>query len=135
MINFGHCRDGRFATAARNALLDRDARGQTLDEIDIGSFELFDELPRVRRHAVEKSSLSFREQNVEGKSRFAGAAQTGDHDHLVARNFDIDVFQVVLTRAVDRNCAVVTVCSKTWSRLGGTRQFNAVILSVSEEPL
>src|SRR6266567_2327279 len=90
MINFGHCRDGRFATAARNALLDRDARGQTLDEIDIGFFELFDELPRVRRHTVEKSSLSFRKQNVERKSRFARAAQAGDDHHLLACTVDLD---------------------------------------------
>src|SRR5438128_5324808 len=115
MINFGHCGDGRFATAARNALLDRDARGQTLDEIDIGFFELLDELPRVRRHAVEKSSLSFRKQNVEGKSRFAGAAQTSDHDHLVAWNLDVDAFQVVLTRAVncDRAVAVLSIRERT----------------------
>ena len=76
--------------------------------------------------------MSFREQNVEGKSRFARAAQTGDDHHLVARNLDVDVFEVVFARTVDRDHAVVAVCPKTWSGLGGARQSSAVILSVSE---
>ena len=87
MINLRDRRDGRFAAAARDALLDRDARRQAADQIDIRFFELLDELPRIRRHAVEKPALSFGEQDVERERRFAGAAQPGDDDHLVARDF------------------------------------------------
>ena len=67
MIDFCNRRDGRLAAATRDALLDRDTRRQTLDKIDIRFFELLDELPRVRRHAVQKSALSLGEENVEGE--------------------------------------------------------------------
>ena len=86
MVNFRDRGDGRFAATARDALLDRDGRRQAFDQVDIGLFQLLHELPRVGRHAVEKTALAFREEEVEGEGRFARAAQAGDHDHLVARN-------------------------------------------------
>ena len=128
MINFRHRRDGRFAAAARDALLDRDTRRQTGDKIDIGFFELLDKLPRIRRHAVEKSALPFREKNVERERRFSRTAQSGDHHHLVARNFDVDVFQIVLARAMDADCAIAAVNSET-RRAFAARAAFAVILS------
>src|SRR6267143_3866410 len=74
MIHFRDGCDGRLSAAARDALLDGHARWQTGDKVDIWFFELLDELPRIGRHAVEKSSLAFREKNVESERRFAGAA-------------------------------------------------------------
>ena len=71
MINFCHRRDCRFAAATRDPLLNRDTRRQAFNKIDIGFFKLLDELPRIGRHAVEESSLSFRKQNVERERRFA----------------------------------------------------------------
>ena len=71
MINFGHCRDCRFAATARNALLNRHTGRQPADQINIGFFELLNKLPRVGRHAVEKAALSFGEQDVEREGRFA----------------------------------------------------------------
>src|ERR1700682_99778 len=130
MINFRHRRDRRFAATARDPLLDGDARRQTGDKIDIRFFELLDKLPRVRRHAVEKTALPFREKNIERESRFAGAAQTGDHDHLIARNFDGKVFQIVLARAINRDGVIVTVCCKAWRGFSRSRYFFAIILSV-----
>src|ERR1700681_2912656 len=52
MINFRDGRDGRLAAAARDTLLDRHARWQTGDKVDIWFFELLDALPRIGRHAV-----------------------------------------------------------------------------------
>jgi hypothetical protein len=49
--------------------------GNPLDQINIWFFELLHELPRIRRHAVEKPALSLGEQDVERDRRFAGAAQ------------------------------------------------------------
>ena len=66
MIDFSHGRDGRFTTTARHPLLNRHARWQAFDKIDIRFFKLLDKLSRVGRHAVQKSALSFREENVEG---------------------------------------------------------------------
>ena len=41
--------------------------GQAFDEIDVRFFQLLDELPRVGRHAVEKTALPFGEEDVEGE--------------------------------------------------------------------
>ena len=101
MINLGHRGDGRFAAATRDALFDGNGRRQALDQIDIRLLQLLDELPRVGRHAVEKTALSFGEKNIEGECGFPRAAQAGDNDHLVARDFERDVLEVMLARAVN----------------------------------
>ena len=75
--------------------------GTPFHEIDIRFLQLFDELPRVGRHAVEKAALPFREKNIERDRRFSGTAQTGDDHHLVPRNIERDILQIVLARTVD----------------------------------
>src|SRR5206468_9485985 len=50
---------------ARDPLFNRNSGRQSANQIDVGLFKLLDELPRVRRHAVEKAPLPFGEQNVE----------------------------------------------------------------------
>ena len=59
MVNLRHRGDGGFATATCDALFDRHARRHAFHEIDVRFFQLFDELPRVGRHAVEKAALTF----------------------------------------------------------------------------
>src|SRR5262249_2278556 len=132
MVNFRHRRDGRFAAAARHPLFNRHARRQSADQIDIGFLELLDELPSIRRHAVEKTALPFSKQDVEGESRFAGAAQTSNYYELLTRDLDIDVLEIVLTRSVDVNGAVALTHAKSGSGFCSSRQLNAVILSASE---
>jgi hypothetical protein len=66
-----------------------------------GFLELLDELPRVRRHAVEEPPLAFGKEDIEGEGRFAGAAEAGDDDHLVARDRERNVLEVVLAGAAD----------------------------------
>ena len=65
MVNFGHRRHSGFAPTARDPLFNRNSGRQSANQIDVGLFKLLDELPRVRRHAVEKAPLPFGEQNVE----------------------------------------------------------------------
>ena len=88
MINLRHGRDRRLSAAARDALLNRHRGGQAFNQIDIRFLELFDELPRIRRHAVEKTALALGKENVESQRRFAGSAQAGNDDQLVPRNID-----------------------------------------------
>ena len=114
MINLRHRGDGRFAAAARDALLDGDAGRHAFDQIDIRLFQLLDELPRVGRHAVEKTALPFGKKNIEREGRFARTAQAGDDHHLVARNIERDVLQVVLARAVDADG--VAASAERWQR-------------------
>ena len=132
MINLGHRRDRRFAATAGDALLDRHARRQTGNKIDIRLFQLLDKLPRIRRHTVEKSSLPFSEQNIERERRFTRTAQAGDHHHLVARNLDVDIFQVVLARAMDANRAIAALNSETWRRFCCSREFLLVAVAVNQ---
>src|SRR3546814_5401594 len=40
---------------------------------------------------------------VEGERRLAGAGQPGDHHQLVAGQGDVDILQIVLARAADRD--------------------------------
>ena len=40
-------------------------------------------------------------KNVECERRFSRPAQTGDDHHLVARDFDVDIFKIVFPRAVN----------------------------------
>src|SRR5690348_12823486 len=127
MIDLGHRRDRRFSAATGYPLLNRYARRQTGDKIDVRLFKLFDELSRIRRHAVEETALPFRKQTVERESRFSGAAQAGDHDHLVARNFHVDVFQIMLARTVDPDSAVRSVDLETWRRFRCASELNVLI--------
>jgi hypothetical protein len=57
-------------------------------------------------------------RNVERDRRFAGAAQPGDDDHLVARDREIDVFEIVLARAVNMDRAVSSRIGERTRHLG-----------------
>src|SRR5690554_2459000 len=70
--------------------------------IDVGLLHQFKELAGIGRQAFDVAPLAFGIDRVEGERRLAGAGQAGDHDQLVARDVDIDVLEVVLTRAADR---------------------------------
>ena len=96
LMDLGDGSHGRLAAAARDPLLDGDARGESLDRVDIGLFQLLDELPRIGGHAVEEAPLALGEENIERKGRLAAAAESRHHDHLVARNVDGDVLEVML---------------------------------------
>src|SRR4029077_2737175 len=74
MVDFGHRCDRGLAAATRDTLFNRHTRRQAADQINIGLFELLDELPRIRRHTVEKAALSFGKQDVERERRLARAA-------------------------------------------------------------
>ena len=67
VIDLGDCGDGAFSSAASDALLDGHARRQPGDAIHVGFFELLNELPRVWRHDIEKTPLSFGEEQIEGE--------------------------------------------------------------------
>ena len=119
MINLCHRGNGGFASATRDPLLNGDTGRQAADQIDIRLLQLLYELPRIRRHAVEKTSLALREKNIKCERRFAGATQTGNDHHLFPRNFDVDVFEIVLPCTVDLDRAVAPAKSKSWCLFSG----------------
>ena len=93
--------DGAARTAGPGALLDREHGRQTVDEIDIGALQLVEHLPRLRRQALHVFPVALGVNRVEGQGRFARTARAGDDHELAARNAQLEVLQVVLTRAFD----------------------------------
>ena len=91
--------DRRGASAAREALLDRDRRRQPGEEIDVRLRHDVEELPGVRGQAVDVAALSLGVEHVEGERRLARAGQPREHDQAIARQLEGDVAQVVLARA------------------------------------
>ena len=78
-----------------------------MDGVDIGPGHLLDELPGVGIERVEKPALAFRKKNVESERAFAGTADAGDDDKLVAWDADGKVAEVVFARALDGDPARV----------------------------
>ena len=98
-MDFGDRADGGARVAAGGLLLDRDRRRQALDAVHVGLAHQFEELARVGGQAFDVAALALGVDGVESERGFAGAGQAGDDRQAVARDYDIDVFQVVLARA------------------------------------
>ena len=64
---------------------------------------LAEELPRVAGQRFNVAALTLGVDRVKRQGRFARAGQAGEHHQLVARNLDVDVFQVVLSRTFNVN--------------------------------
>ena len=63
--------------------------------------ELVEKLPRVRRKGFDVFALAFGVDRIESERRLAGTTDAGNHDQLVARNLQREIFEIVLTRAAD----------------------------------
>ena len=59
--------------------------------------ELAKKLASVSRQRLDVPSLPLRIDRVECERRLARAGESGEHDQLVTREFEIDVLQVVLS--------------------------------------
>ena len=73
---------------------------QAVDRIDVRPLHLVQELARVGGQRLDVAPLAFGVDRVEGQRGLSRAAQTGDHGQRVPRNFDVDVLQIVLARAM-----------------------------------
>jgi len=92
MINLGDGGDGALAAAATVALLDADGGRDAGDEVHVRAGELLNELAGVDVHRIEEAALALGEKEVEGERAFAGTADAGDDDELVARDGEREVF-------------------------------------------
>ncbi len=86
--------------------------------VDIGALHSPDELPRVGRQRLHIASLPLGIDRVESQRRFARTRKAGYHDQLVARYFEIDVFEVVHPRA-ENPYLIFTHCIIVICRRGG----------------
>ncbi|MEX2153021.1 MAG: hypothetical protein WD825_06740, partial [Gemmatimonadaceae bacterium] len=87
----------------RILLLDRDRRGQALDDIDVGLLHALEELARIRRQRLDVPALSFGVNGVKRERRLARAGRSCDDGEGAARNLEVDAFQIVLASASDAN--------------------------------
>ena len=96
VVDLGDGADRRARVAGRRLLVDRDGRRQAFDEVDVRLVHLAQELAGVGAQRLDVAALTLGVDGVEGQRGLARARQPGEHDELVARQFDADVLQVVL---------------------------------------
>ena len=111
VVDLGDGADGRARIARSGFLLDGDGGRQAVDLIDVRLLHHLKELAGVSRQALDIAALALGIDGVEGERGFARAGQAGEHHQLVARNVEIDVFEVVLAGAADRDHAGVAPAS------------------------
>ena len=98
VVDLGHRADRRARVARGRLLVDRDRRREPLDRVDVGLLHQAEELARVGGERLDVAPLPLRVDRVEGQARLTGPGKAGDHDQRVARQLDVDVLEVVLTR-------------------------------------
>ena len=103
VVNLGDSADRRARVLRGGLLVDGDGGRQTVNIVHIRLVHLTEELPRVARQRFNVAALTLGVDCVKRQGRFARAGQTGEHHQLVARNLDVDVFQVVLSRTFNVN--------------------------------
>ena len=99
ILNLGDRAHRGTGVVARGLLIDRNSRGQAFDRIDIRLIDLAEELTGVSRQTLDITALTFGKDRVERQRALAAPTHTGEHHHLVARNGDIHVFEIVLARS------------------------------------
>src|SRR5262249_6953242 len=100
IVDLGDGANRRAGAAAGGFLLDRDGGAEALDGIDFGALHLVEELARVGGESLDVAPLTFGVDGVEGQRALTRPAQAGDHREAVARNLDVDVLEIVLSRAM-----------------------------------
>ena len=101
VVDLGDGADGGARVFRRRLLLDRDRGRQAVDLVDVRLLHHLQELARIGRERFDVAALALGIDGVEGERGFAGAGEAGEHHELVARNFEIDVLEIVLARAAD----------------------------------
>ena len=99
VVDLGDRADRRPGVARGRLLVDGDGRRQPLDEVDVGLVHLTEELAGVGGQRLDVAPLAFREDGVEGQRGLAGARQSGEDHHGIARQTDVHVAEVVFAGA------------------------------------
>ena len=76
-------------------LINGDRGRETVDEVHVGLIELSQKLSRVRRKGFHETPMAFRVKCIERKRGFTRARKSRENNQFVARNIDVDVFQVM----------------------------------------
>ena len=103
IVNLRHGAHGGAGILGRGFLVNGNRRGETFNIIQIRLFHLAEKLTRVGGEGLHIPSLALRVNGVERQRGLSGAGKSCKYNQLVAGNMDVDVFQVMLPRAFDKN--------------------------------
>ena len=106
IINFRHGAHGGTRVVAGGFLVNGNRRGKAGDLVHIGLFHLAQEHAGIAGKAFHIAALAVRKDGIKGQAGLAGAGKARHNNQLVARQNQVDVFQVMLPRALDRNAVV-----------------------------
>ena len=98
IADLGYGTDRRTGILVGGLLLDGHHRAEARDLIDVGPFHRSDELPGIGRKRLHIAALPFGIDRIESQGRLAGTRKSCDDDQFPARNFQIDVLQVMHPR-------------------------------------
>ncbi len=101
IVDFGDGADRRARVLRGCLLFDRNGRRQAVDLIDVRLLHHLQKLARIGRERLDITPLAFGIDRVEGERRLAGARQSREHHELIARQFQIDVLEIVLARTAN----------------------------------
>ena len=80
---------------------------EAVDLVDVRLLHHLEELARIGGERLDIAALALGIDRVERERGLAGARQPREHDQLVARDVEVDVLEIVLARAADRDHAGV----------------------------
>ena len=103
VVDLGDRADGGAGVVGRRLLFDGNGRRKPFDVIDIRLLHHREKLASVGGQGLDIAPLPLGIERVECQRRLAGTGQSRDHDQPVARNVEVDVLQIVRTRAAHRN--------------------------------
>ena len=86
VIDFCDRADGTTAISGPIVLVDAQGRLQTIHEVNIGSRERTEKLPRMHRQRFHELPLALGVDRIERQRAFAAATTTGDDHQLITWN-------------------------------------------------
>ena len=101
VVDLGDRADGRARVAVGGLLVDRDRGAEPLDEVDVGSVDLPEELAGVRAQRLDVAALALGEDRVEGEAGLSGAAEAREDDERITRDVEVDVLEIVHAGTAD----------------------------------
>ena len=103
VVDLRHGADRGARVFAGGLLIDGDGRGEAVDGIDVRLVHLAEEHPGVAGKRLDIAPLALGIDRVEGERGLSGAGQTRQHNELVARDLEGNVFQIVDARTLHAN--------------------------------
>ena len=101
VVDFGDGADGGARVVRGRFLLNGNGGREAFDVVHIRLVHDGEELARVGGKRFDVAPLSLGVDGIEGERGLAAAGEAGDDDEAVARQVEVDVFQVVGARAAN----------------------------------